>query len=136
MGAEKAPGEKSVSEKRKMRREEILEKIKEQGFAYMWRGIVESYESASGYSVYVSARVIDDVPHVTRYFTHRHERWGTGGEYEAEVVFLSYVPFKVEIREDTWGERRRTYSRIEEAEKKPVTDPLLKHYLEVLSRPI
>ncbi|MEM3647150.1 MAG: hypothetical protein QW334_03280 [Thermofilum sp.] len=115
------------------KREEILGKIREQGYAYVWTGLVYTYESMLS-AEYCSVRVIDNVPHLSKLFTHKNERGGTYVDYEAEEVILSPFPFKVQVIKQIWEEKK--YVDIKEEEAKRVEGALLNHYIELFSKKI
>ncbi|MEM4455415.1 MAG: hypothetical protein QXT28_11925 [Thermofilaceae archaeon] len=115
--------------KRKWKWEEVMNIIATQGYAYVWEGRVEAYESWGG-ARYVTAHVIDDVPHISRYFIHRDERIGYYANWEAQLVILSPQPFRVKVQTTAYEDKVYRSQRIEEAEK--VEGYLFEYYLNIM----
>ncbi|MEM1646457.1 MAG: hypothetical protein QXL96_11495 [Ignisphaera sp.] len=114
--------------KKKWKWEEVANIIATQGYAYVWSGTVEAYESLKG-ARYVEAFIMDDVPHVVRYYTHISEKSGIYSRWEAWKIILSPQPFKVKIREEAYEDRIYRTEREERAER--IEGEKIKLYLDL-----
>lgn len=97
---------------RRVRREEVIRAIVGQGYAYVWEGYVETYESVPS-ARYVTACVVDKVPVVEKYDTIRDEKYGHHTEYVAKKVILSPLPFKVLVSVLAFEDREYKKEKVE-----------------------